>query len=244
MTNIATSGKRWFARGMAGGFLVLAALNALSWFWLSEGWSDLWGGTRNANSEAIGFPMEIWREGEFYGNGWMVDFPMLAVNLLFALLLAISGGLLARRIAPKLNELVHQSESGSRSSESKKITFSVRGLLLLTTVVAVAFGLTGTFGVSPWLLGEIYFLGPLVLVMIAMGPAGIHWEKRVFILIVCAAVMLVGAVMTGTSLGMEFDRVLFGVFVCWVPQSVFASIAVIAKLMVSQQMTWAGHAKR
>jgi hypothetical protein len=39
--------------------------------------------------------------------------------------------------------------------------------------------------------------------------------------------MLVGSVMIGTGLGMQFDRVLFGIFICWVPQSIFAAAIIL-----------------
>ena len=223
MSKIATSGKRWFVRGMAGGFMLLAALNSISWFYLSTGWTDLCGATQNAETEAIGFPFEIWREGQAYGNGWMLNFPMLGLNLLAAVAIAVVGGFVALAVAPTFTRIIEEFEASEKPDRPLRLTFSVRGLFVVTTIAAVFLGVTRMLGVSPWLLGAIYFAGPLVLILIAMAPVGLHWEQRIVIVIAFAIFMLVGSVMAGTKMGMEFDRVLFGVFICWVPQSVFAA---------------------
>jgi hypothetical protein len=236
MSKIATSRKHWFARGMAGGFMTFAAMNALSWFWLSDGWTDLCGATRNTDSEAIGFPFEIWREGNVYGDGWMFNFPMIGLNLVVALVFAVLAGFVAVSMAPKLTRIIDEFEATSKPERPLKMTFSVRGLFAITTTIAVLLGLTQFIGVSPWLLGAIYFVGPLLLILIAMAPVGLHWEQRVVVLIGFAIVMLVGAVMVGTKMGMEFDRVLFGVFICWVPQSVLAAAIVLASSVLTTRI--------
>jgi hypothetical protein len=223
MSKIATSGKHWFVRGMAGGFMLQAALTSISWFYLSTGWTDLCGATLNADSEAIGFPFEIWREGQAYGDGWMINFPMLGLNLLLAAVISVAGGFIALAIAPVFNRIIEEFEASEKPDRPLRLTFSVRGLFVATTIAAVFMGVTRMLGVSPWLLGAIYFAGPLVLILIAMAPVGLHWEQRIVILVAFAIFMLVGSVMVGTKMGMEFDRVLFGVFICWVPQSVFAA---------------------
>lgn len=223
MSKIATSGKHWFVRGMAGGFMLVAALNAISWFYLSSGWTDLCGATLNSDIEAIGFPFEIWREGQYFGNGWLINFPMFGLNLLVAVGVAIFGGFVALTLAPIFTRIIKEFESNEAPRRPLRLTFSVRGLFVATTIAAVMLGVTRMLGVSPWLLGTIYFAGPLVLILIAMAPVGLHWEQRIVIVIAFAILMLVGSVMVGTKLNMEFDRVLFGVFICWVPQSVFAA---------------------
>lgn len=228
MSNIGTSRKHWFVRGIAGGFMLLAALNAISWFYLSSGWTDLCGATLNADSEAIGFPFEIWREGTSYNGGWMINFPSFGLNLLVAAAISICGGFIAMSVAPVFNRIIAEFETTSDPPRRLKLTFSVRGLFVATTIAAVSLGVTRMLGVSPWLLGAIYFAGPLVLILIAMAPVGLQWEQRMVILVAFAIIMLVGSVMIGTKMGMEFDRVLFGVFICWVPQSVFAAAISLA----------------
>ena len=226
MNDLSTSKKPWFAYGAVGGVMVFAALNALSWFWRSAAWSDLCGATRNAGDDAIGFPFEIWREGTYH-SGWLMDFPMVGVNLLVAAGLACFFGWLGKKLSPKFSAVIESGTDPMKVRRPLQFTFSVRGLFVATTIAAVFLGVTRLLGVSPWLLGAIYFVGPLVLVLIAMAPTGLHWEQRMVILVAFAVMMLVGSVMVGTRLGMEFDRVLFGVFICWVPQSVFAAAMVL-----------------
>ena len=227
MNDLATSSKSWFARGAIGGAMIFAALNALSWFWLSDAWSDLCGATRNAGTDAIGFPFEIWREGTYFGSGWLINYPMAGGNLLVAAAMACLFGWFTKKMSPRFADLVESSIEAAMPRRRKRFTFSVRGLFVATTVVALFLGVTRMLGVSPWLLGAIYFVGPLVLILIAMAPTGLHWEQRMVILVAFAMIMLVGSVVVGMRLGMEFDRVLFGVFICWVPQSVFAAAIVL-----------------
>ena len=222
MNKTSTSKLRWFFRGMAGGFILYAALNAMSWFFRSTGWSDLCGATLNEHTEAIGFPFEIWREGAGHQEHVLTA---LGIHLLIGLMVAIAAGFIAIVLSPRI-ELMLPEETADNSVF--RLTFSVRGLLIVTSLIAVALGLTKSLGASPWLLGAIYFAGPLALILIAMGPVGIPWEQRSVILIVTAVCMLVGAVIVGGRLGMEFDRVLLGVFICWVPQSAFAAILIVA----------------
>ncbi len=219
-----TSKFRWFARGFASGFIFFAALNALSWFFRSAGWSDLCGATLFEHTEAIGFPFEIWREGFGYDGGLMVDLPSVGVNAAIGLTIAITAGLTVVRLSNRIETAMPYEPANNTGF---RMNFSVRGLLIVTTLIAVAIGLTKTLGPSPWLLGTIYFAGPLILILIAMGPVGIPWEQRSIILLLTAIFMLAGAILIGGRLDMMFDRVLLGVFICWVPQSVFAALLIL-----------------
>jgi len=192
----------------------------VSWFFRSTGWSDLCGATLNDHTEAIGFPFEIWREGT--GHQGLV-LAALGIHLLIGLAVSIAAGFAAVSLSPRIESMLPQE---STSKTVFRMTFSVRGLLIVTSLIAIALGLTQSLGPSPWLLGTIYFAGPLTLILIAMGPVGIPWEQRSVILVLTAMIMLVGAVVIGGRLGMEFDRVLLGVFICWVPQSVFAAVLI------------------
>ena len=218
-----TSKVRWFARGFAGGFILIAALNALSWFFRSEGWSDLCGFTLHEHTEAIGFPFEMWREGFSYSNS-TVSLPSLGLNLAIGLVFAIGAGLLGIKLSRRILATL-PTDIGPNTTF--QMTFSVRGLLIVTTLLAIAIGLTKSLGASPWLLGTIYFASPLILILIAMGPVGLPWEQRSIILVLTAVCMMAGAVLVGSRLEMEFDRVLLGAFICWVPQSVFAALGII-----------------
>ena len=224
MNKTGSSKFRWFVRGFAAGFILFAALNATSWFFRSSGWSDLCGATQAAHTEAIGFPLELWREGVGYKGGLMMSVPSLAINAGVGLLVAVIAGLTAVRMSPQIEAMLPDERTGD--AKSFRLTFSVRGLLIVTTLIAFAIGLTQSLGSSPWLLGVIYFAGPLTLILIAMGPVGIPWEQRSVILVLTAICMLAGAILIGGRLGMLFDQVLLGVFICWVPQSVFAALLI------------------
>ena len=221
MGKTGTSKLRWFVRGAAGGFIFYAALNAVSWFFRSTGWSDLCGATLNDHTEAIGFPFEIWREGE--GHQGLV-LAALGIHLLIGLAVSIAAGFAAVALSPRIESMLPEEQP---TSTVFRLTFSVRGLLIVTSLIAIALGLVQSLGSSPWLLGVIYFAGPVMLILIAMGPVGIPWEQRSVILVLTAIAMLVGAVYVGGRLGMEFDRVLLGIFICWVPQSVFAAVLIV-----------------
>ena len=221
MSKTGTSKLRWFARGCAGGFIFYAALNAMSWFFRSSGWSDLCGATLNEHTEAIGFPFEIWREGASHQG---MIFARLGIHLLIGLVVSIAAGFAVAAMSSRLESMMPEDKPGNTVF---RLTFSVRGLFVVTSMIAVALGITQSLGSSPWLLGAIYFAGPLTLILIAMGPVGIPWEQRSVILVLTAICMLVGAVIVGGRLGMEFDRVLLGVFICWVPQSAFAAVLIV-----------------
>ena len=229
MDDASTSSKPWFARGAAAGMMLFSTCDAMSWFWLSEGWSDLFGATKNGSVEAAGFPFEVWREGANYGNGWVIDFHLAGLNLIVAAMLIVGFGLLAAAKSKQLSQvfIVPVTDSPTTYGKKRNFTFSVRSLMLATTMAAVFLGVTRMLGISPWLLGAIYFAGPLVLILIAMAPVGIPWQQRVVILIVFAIIMLGGSIAVGTHLGMEFDRVLHGIYICWVPQSVIAAVLVL-----------------
>jgi len=145
------------------------------------------------------------------------------LNLLFVMIIASVCGFTTAALSDRIETMLPKEQSAESKKTRFRMTFSVRGLLIVTTLIAVVIGLTKSLGASPWLLGTVYFAGPLILILIAMGPVGIPWEQRSVILILVAVVMLGGAVLVGMKLGMEFDRVLLGVFICWVPQSVFAA---------------------
>jgi hypothetical protein len=82
-------------------------------------------------------------------------------------------------------------------------------------------------------LGLIYLLGPWVLVLIAFLPLRVSWQRRVVILIPTALLLMAAAVAIGVSLkpGLEFDKVLLGIFICWTPQSAIAAIGLTAAII-------------
>jgi hypothetical protein len=229
---IGTSNWHWFARGMGSGIMLIAAANAVSYFFRSRNLEALFGSkAANNGEEALGFPLEIWRSGENY-NGWMLDYSTLPWNLLTGVLLGCFFGLIGLLGKPMFNQWVADFESQQSPSRKLRLQFSVKGLLILTTVIAVVFAATNAWGTSPQLLGAIYFIGPLCLILIAMAPDHFSWQYRVAILVPVAMALIGVAIATGTKLGMNIDQVLLGIFISWTPQSAFMALLIIMGMMV------------
>lgn len=73
--------------------LLMASVNALSYFFRSENWGSLVGKSNRAG-ESIGFPLEVWEAGNTYG-GYFADYPMIGLNMLIAAIASLPLGLLA-----------------------------------------------------------------------------------------------------------------------------------------------------
>ncbi len=220
----------WLARGMMAGFLLSSALNALSYFYLS-GFRNLV--RPNAVPQALGFPLEMWRFGVSYG-GAMIDWGAWAINVVFALLLglAISAVLIWKR------KWFGEFEDAMIAAEERQLggnlwQFSIRGVLLMTTMFAGAAALArAALGAGPEMLLAIYLFGPTALILIAMIPRGIAWQYRV-ILLTPATIVTVGfAIVLGNRLSIPFDQVTLGIYICWVPQTVFAAICLTVGLAI------------
>ena len=184
-----------------------------------------------ATKERVGFPFEIWRDGETYG-GWMIDYPMLAWNLLTGMAAGCVFGLVGIAGKRKFNRWVAEFEAQEHSNRKLKIQFSVKSLLIVTTLIALVFASITAWGSSPQLLAAIYFLGPLGLIVIAMTPDSIPWQQRVVILVIVAASMIGIAIASGSKLGLDVDQVMFGIFVSWTPQNAFAAFLIVVAMMV------------
>ena len=233
---IGTSSLHWFGRGMVGGLMLVAAANAASYFFRSQGFSQIFGSPDGSDYEAVGFPFEIWQAGNSYG-GWMIDYSVLPWNLLTGLIVGTICGLVGVAGKSRFNQWVAEFESSEESRRQVRLQFSVKGLLILTTIIALLFAATTTWGSSPQLLGAIYLLGPLCLILIAMAPDQIPWEARAVILVIVAVAMIGIAITTGSKLGLTFDQVMFGIFVCWTPQSVFAAFFIVVGLIFQSWRT-------
>jgi hypothetical protein len=235
MGKIGTLKRHWFLRGLAVGFILVAAANASSYFFRSEGWTDLIGATAN-QSEAIGFPFELWRENQTY-DGWMIDLKMTGLNGAVALLFGSAIGILLVLYRGTFNRWIEEFENDedfSKLNQPLKIQFSLKGMLIAITAISVIAAIINTWGACPEVLAAIYFLGPLALVALAMTPGGIKWEHRVVILLILAVAMLVAVVVAGIQMGMDIDRVLFGIFLCWTPQSALAALVLTCGLVVQR----------
>jgi len=223
---------RWFLRGMLVGMLLTAALNGLSFFAHSDGWGNLLGGYPPRH-EAIGFPLVMWQHGNTY-DGFYIDFLSLALNTLLGLGFGVITGLITLTQVPWLNRMVADMESKSLAAEQRRFQFSLRSLQLSTVLAAVIAAMARTLAARPETLAAIYIFGPVFLIVLAMLPRGISWEQRVAILTPAAIALIIVAVAIGVYLGTEFDKVILGIFVCWVPQCVLVALSLSTGLLFMQ----------
>jgi hypothetical protein len=224
------SSKLWFVRGFAVCMLLFAAINAGSYFVRTSDWSNLVLPGRGT-AESLGFPLVMWEKGNLYG-GFFVDYVSLGWNVLVGAIVSTIVGLLVVSRSDFLNELARRLEPTEHEAGSA-VQFSIRGMMATTLVVAVAVALAKNFAARSETLVAIYAAGPVVLVAIAMLPRNLAWEKRVAILVPTAILMMAVAIVVGAALKMEFDKVLFGIFICWTPQSALAALAVSIGLLAT-----------
>ena len=211
----------WLGRGFLAGLMIAAAINALSYFWLSDGILNLIGASQ-VQQEAIGFPMEVWRKGSAYGRAvvnFTAFFTNCTVGLVFALLVAAIVGAQWE----SLNRIVLQSlrqEAQRKLGKSESFQFSIKSMLIATSVVALFLAAAMNVSADPKVLAAIFFAGPWAMVGLSMLPPNIKWHHRVVMMTVMAIVMIGVAIGVGGQLGKPFDEVLLGIFTCWTPQSV------------------------
>jgi hypothetical protein len=238
---LAGSPKRWFLRGTAIGMLLMASVNALSYFFRSADWAGLVGQPTKAQ-ESVGFPFKIWEAGNTYG-GMFADYQNLGLNILIAALIGAIIGSIAAHQTEFLNRMVTEMQGEATRHQHQPIQFSLRGLLIATTVVAVAATLARNFAARPETLIAIYALGPLALVAIAMLPRRLSWQKRVVIIIPATLTLIAVAIAVGNAMSMEFDKVLLGIFLCWTPQSALAAVGLTATILITQARQPSGRAR-
>jgi len=212
--------------------MLVAASNALSYFFRTPGIADLVGSDIHV-TEAIGFPFEIWREDMVYHGSLFIDYGMMGLNLVAGILLGSAFGLIALFLKPQFNQWVVEFESNNLGQQKKNLQFSVQSLLIMTTLSAMLLAALTNWKGTPEVLIAIYFFGPALLIAIAMLPKGIHWKLRVIILSISAVAMIGIAIWSGQILGVPIDRVLLGIFVSWTPQSAFGAFALTAGLIAT-----------
>jgi hypothetical protein len=218
--------------------LLMAAVNAISYFFRSADWSSLVGQPKSLQ-ESIGFPFVVWEAGNTYG-GMFANYPMMGVNILVAALFGSAIGFVAARKTNFLNRLIQEMQEETSKHKHQPIQFSLQGLLIATTIAAVLAMLARQFAARPETLMAIYGLGPLLLVAIAMLPRRLSWQKRVMIIIPATLTLIAVAIAVGNAMGMEFDKVLMGIFICWTPQSALAAVGLTATLLLAQARQRAG----
>ena len=176
----------------------------------------------------MGFPFEIWSERN---RGLYVDYAMVGLNFLVGIGLGSIFGIVGVLLRHRFNQWVEQFEAQAANQTSASFQFSVKSLLLVTTVAAMLIAALTNWNGTPEVLLGIYFLGPLVLISISMLPRRLHWQQRVVVLTVLSAVMIGVAISTGIKLSVPLDRVMLGIFVSWTPQSTFAAFLIVVGLV-------------
>lgn len=217
--------------------MLVAAANALSYFFRTPGIADLIGADQNV-VEAMGFPFEIWREDKVYTGSLFINYPMVGLNLLVGIGLGSIFGVVGLLLRHRFNSWVEEFEANDTGKKSIGFQFSVKSLLMVTTVAAMLIAALTSWNGTPQVLMGIYFLGPIVLISIAMLPRRIHWQHRCVVLTVLSAVMIAVAISTGIKLNVPLDRVLLGIFVSWTPQSTFAAFFMVVGLITIR--LWSG----
>jgi hypothetical protein len=212
--------------------LLMASINALSYFFRSSHWGSLVGRPKSFQ-ESIGFPFQVWEAGNTYG-GMFVDYPILGLNILVALAVGSIVGWITARNTDFLNRLIGQMQGVATTRKSQPIQFSLRGLMIATTIAAVVAMIARHYAARSETLVAIYALGPAVLVAIAMLPRRLSWQKRVVIIVPATYAMIAAAIAVGTAIQVEFDQVLMGIFLCWTPQSALAAIGLTGSLLYAQ----------
>ncbi|MFK8115607.1 MAG: hypothetical protein AB8B91_25645 [Rubripirellula sp.] len=228
---VADSRTRWFVRGTAVGMLVMASINAISYFFRSADWSSLIGKPKSLQ-ESVGFPLKVWEAGNTYG-GMFVDYPRLGLNILAAAMVGAVVGWITASRTDFLNGLIHHLQSESTRREPPPVQFSLQGMLVGTAFIALIAAIARNFAARPETLIAIYLLGPTGLVALAMLPKRLSWQRRVVIIIPTTLALIAAAIAVGTRMEMEFDKVMMGIFLCWTPQSALAAIALTAFLLFS-----------
>jgi len=227
-TNDPDSSLTWMLRGVMIGVLVIGSANAVSFFFLSEGWGSLLG-SREPGDEAIGFPLRVWVEGSSYAHHPLRVVPFL-INIATGLLIGVTVGLWAIWQKPKLNQIMTRFRSGPLG-KPVKMQFSLRGLLVTTLLAALAAAMARSFAPRVEVLAVIYALGPVSLILLAYVPRGLHWQQRIAILTPATFVLIAVAITLGNALDIEFDKVLMGIFICWTPQAASGAIVLTAFLL-------------
>lgn len=214
------------------GIMVAASLNAASYFLWSEYGGNLLG-TRPDRAEAIGWPFVFWEKRNRFGRGQFAA-DRFRGNLVVSALVGGLCGLLLVAQRKWLNRIVADFFVG-QGPPPGRINVSLRGLLLNTFLAAVGAGvLRLALRGQAIALGAVYAAGPWVLIGIVFLPRGVSWQKRVALLIPLTVLMILSAFWIASSLSPSpvFERVLFGIFVCWTPQTTFAAVLLTLGMII------------
>ena len=214
--------------------MLIGAANAISYFILSDGYSNLVG-WKVDEQEKIGFPFEVWQRGRTYGSN-LINFPAFYKNGAMGAGLGLILGLCSMLCRNRLNgaaEQVLRAEQpwADTADASSGNQFSIGGLMLGTIVVAVVVGLATKLRPDPKVLVAIFLFAPVVMIGVTMLPRRWTLHFRMAALTVLAVSSIGVAIAIGSGLGMPFDEVLMGIFICWTPQGVIGTLLLLTCLM-------------
>ena len=239
---IGTSSWHWLGRGFLVGLMIIGAANAISYFVLSDGYSNLVG-WKTEEQEKIGFPFEVWQRGKTYGRN-LINFPAFYKNGATGAGLGLALGIFAVLFRSGLNGVAEQVLRADLSSEGFTKTplpksrpestgnqFSLGGLMLGTMIVAVIVGLATKLRSDPRVMVAIFFFAPIVMIGITMLPRRWTLHFRMAALTVLAVSSIGVAIAVGSGLGIPFDEVLMGIFICWTPQGVIGTLFLLTWLL-------------
>ena len=129
-----STGLDWFVQCLLIGFVIGLGVNAVSYFFLSDGIVDLIG-NNNKVAEFMGFPQVFWVEKTQAADGGSIDYSSLGWNLMYGLVLGGLMGCFAFVFRRPLNASVQRRrlQHNSRRAGSY-FQLTMRGILMLTTV--------------------------------------------------------------------------------------------------------------
>jgi hypothetical protein len=210
-----------FRLGFTWAVLAWATLNAVSYFYWSDGWGNLLG-TQPDCAEAVGFPWVIWEQGHTY-SGHFCHVPALLGDALLALLLGVATGLAVARYDLRSLGEDHDGLANETTPQQspRHIQFSLRTLLLVTALAAMFLAVVRTAVTArPILLGLVYFLGPAVIVLVCFSLRRLVPRQRNLVAAVTTLLLIVAAAILGETIETinDFTKGIFGTFVFWIPQ--------------------------
>ena len=99
-----------------------------------------------------------------------------------------------------------------------------------TTIVAAIIGVATKLRPDPRVMAAIFFFAPVVMIGVTMLPRRWSLNFRMAVLTVLAVSSIGVAIAVGSGLGMPFDEVLMGIFICWTPQGVIGTLSLVSWL--------------
>lgn len=216
--------RRWLFRGFAAAFLLCGALNAGSYFILSENGGNLvnWA---VLNHEAFGFPLISWQRGHQCA-GYFSFWAVLG-NISFATVAGIFAGRTAVRRRFELQRLIAEWDTRD-CTKPAPFQFTIRGLFVVMSLAAV---MAAVARAVPWrgaeILLSIYLLAPSAMLAAAFVPKRLAWRQRAALLALMFCGLLIASVAAGVFQhpSIHIEKVLLGNFICWMPQAAAAALA-------------------